>query len=50
MLDFLDHDAQARKVAGKSAFDAQDAELKRRFDPYLEQYLLDLSRKTAPRP
>lgn len=45
VLDFLEHDAQVRKVQNRERFLEQDEELKRRFEPILERQLKELSRR-----
>lgn len=47
-LDFLEHDAQARKVADRKRFEAQTDELKRRFDPTLSRLLEHLQKSPQP--
>lgn len=42
VLDFLVHDARVRKIEGRAEFERSDEELKRRFDPILQQYLWEL--------
>ena len=39
ILDFLEYDAQVRKVLGKKKFEEQTEELKRRFEPILNNLL-----------
>ncbi|MFI5360920.1 MAG: hypothetical protein ACHQ49_03025 [Elusimicrobiota bacterium] len=48
LLDFLEYDAQVRKVRDKKAFDAQTEELKRRFEPILKKILEQMSQPAEP--
>ena len=48
ILDFLEYDAQARKVQDRAHFDAQVEELKRRFDPILNHLIQQMQENKQP--
>ena len=52
ILDFLEYDAQVRKVLDKKNFDERNEELKRRFEPILKELLDRMGKgaETAPNP
>jgi len=49
VLDFLEHDSNARKVADAARFEETKAELKRRFETALDERMEELQRRPAPR-
>jgi len=48
VLDFLEHDAQVRKVADRKRFEERTEELKRRFDPTLTRLLEHMQKSPQP--
>jgi len=49
MLDFLEYDAQVRKVEDKKRFEQRTEELKRRFEPTLKRLLEHMQKSPQPR-
>ena len=48
ILDFLEYDAQIRKMKDKKKFDEQTEELQRRFEPILKKLLDDMRQSAHP--
>jgi hypothetical protein len=48
LLDFLEYDAQIRKVQDRKRFDEQTEELKRRFEPILERVISQMRKAERP--